>query len=116
MSTAMALLRFASGTKCPSPVARQFDRDPSGNRPASSQNGPRLATPVENLVNFREPPPGEMAALLLPLPLAGEGRGEGPFHTLRLAEGPLSRPLHSPSKTGVNALMACGERRSPCWA
>src|SRR5580704_13061153 len=102
MSTAMALLRFASGTKCPSPVARQFDRDPSGNRPASSQNGPRLATPVENLVNFREPPPGEMAALLLPLPLAGDGRGK---------VGVRAPSIRSDSRRGPSAGLSIARRK-----
>jgi hypothetical protein len=52
------------------------------------------------------------AALVLLLPACGEKVGmRGPFHKLRLAEKPLyPDPLHSPSKTGVNALMARGER------
>src|SRR5882672_12787070 len=72
-----------------------------------------------------------MCASLLPLPACGERVGvRGPLHKGRLAEGegafprnsdswrgPLIRnlreerkfrPLHSPSKTGVNALMASG--------
>ena len=58
-------------------------------------------------------------------PLAGRGqpgkkedqnsaRVRGPLHDsvpLRLAEAPPHPDLlHSPSKTGVNALMACGEK------
>jgi hypothetical protein len=42
------------------------------------------------------------------------GAGEGPLHDserLRLAERPPHPdPLHSPSQTGVNALMASGAR------
>jgi hypothetical protein len=44
-------------------------------------------------------------------------RVRGRLHKLRLVERPPHPdPLHSPSKTGVNALMASGERESeaPC--
>ena len=39
------------------------------------------------------------------------GAGEGPLRESELVERlPLPDPLHSPSQTGVNALMASGER------
>ena len=52
------------------------------------------------------------AAPVLLLPACGEKVGmRGRFHKLRLVEAPPHPgPLHSPSKTGVNALTASGER------
>ena len=57
----------------------------------------------------------EKYAPTLPLPHArgreGWGRVRGPLRESELVETPLHPdPLHSPSKTGVNALMASGER------
>ena len=43
-------------------------------------------------------------------PLAGRGRVRGPLCESEPMERPPPDPLHSPSKTGVNALMASGER------
>jgi hypothetical protein len=41
------------------------------------------------------------------------GPVRGRFHRLRLAEAPPHPDLlHSPSRTGVNALMACGEKET----
>jgi hypothetical protein len=71
---------------------------------------PTLAAIAEQC-GFPRPACGERATLADRKPDLGAVRGR--FHKLRLAERPPHPDLlHSPSQTGVNALMACGEKET----
>ena len=59
---------------------------------------------------FPRPACGERATCAERKPDFGPVRGRS--HKLRLVEAPHPDLLNSPSQTGVNALMACGEKET----
>jgi hypothetical protein len=100
IAAAMAMLGLASGLALTSVAQAQgtaWGRRRRGGLGAAAGHG------------FPRPACGERATRHGGKPELGSVRGR--FHTLRLAAAPPHPDLlHSPSKTGVNALMARGEK------